>query len=295
MNDFLKYLNSDDVDYELFVKKAIITIGIIIICYLFIKLFSWILRKISNNEKINGKIIRFARLFLIIASVLAIINMWISENGLFGVVVAIILAFIALAAKDIIMDLVAYIYIGVRQPFNVGNVIEIGESSGEVIDIDFLQFNLAEVGDLTASRTHTGRYISIPNRFIFQHPVYNFNHDNPFVIVDISVLAGFDIDREEVIKIAGKVAYEKYQDFLEVYDDEEIKKFDIKMAGVDADKKPKVRLELDPNGFRVYIQFFTAYYDIGKNKMIMQNALYDALKEANIEMPTPTFIRKVGE
>lgn len=159
MNDFLKYLNSDEVDYEMFMKKAIITIGIIVICYLFIKLFSWLLRKISSNEKINIKIIRFTRVFLIIASVLAIINMWISENGLFGVVVAIILAFIALAAKDVIMDLVAYIYIGIRQPFNVGNVIEIDECSGEVIDIDFLQFNLAEVGDLTASRTHTGRYI----------------------------------------------------------------------------------------------------------------------------------------
>lgn len=106
-------------------------------------------------------------------------------------------------------------------------------------------------------------------------------------------MAGFDIDREEVIKIAGKVAYEKYQHFLDVYDEKEVKKFDIKMAGVDADKKPKVRVELDPNGFRVYIQFFTAYYDIGKNKMIMQNALYDALKEANVEMPTPTFMRNI--
>ena len=40
MNDFLKYLNSDEVDYEMFMKKAIITIGIIVICYLFMKLFS---------------------------------------------------------------------------------------------------------------------------------------------------------------------------------------------------------------------------------------------------------------
>lgn len=56
-----------------------------------------------------------------------------------------------------------------------------------------------------------------------------------------------------------------------------------------------MRVELDPNGFRIYIQFFTAYYDIGKNKMIMQNALYDALKEANVEMPTPTFMRTIEE
>ena len=126
-------------------EKAIITIGIIVICYLFIKLFSWLLRKISSNEKINGKIVRFTRLFLIIVSVLVIINMWISENGLFGVVVALILAFIELAAKDVIMDLVAYIYIGVRQPFNVGNVIEIDECSGEVIDIDFYNLILQKL------------------------------------------------------------------------------------------------------------------------------------------------------
>ena len=95
------------------------------------------------------------------------------------------LAFIVFATKDIILDVVAYIYIMIRGPFTINNVIGIKDYCGEIVDIDFLQFNLAEMGDLTKNKAHTGSYISIPNRSIFDHAVVNCNHSNSFVVVEL--------------------------------------------------------------------------------------------------------------
>lgn len=67
--------------------------------------------------------------------------------------------------------------------------------------------------------------------------------------------------------------------------------FENAVGAMSGDAKPKIRATLDPNGVRIYIQFFTAYDEIGKNKMIMENALYDALLANGFTFPSPQYIR----
>lgn len=64
-----------------------------------------------------------------------------------------------------------------------------------MIDIDFIQFNMAEMGALMDCMTPTGRYVSFPNRFIFQEAVFNYNRDDPFVMQDVFVLIDGKEDR----------------------------------------------------------------------------------------------------
>lgn len=291
MQSFIELINSDDIDNQVIMQKAIISILVFIFSYILLKTISKLSQKLIDDDKQVNKICRSSRLLVTIISFIFIVNLWFSHTRFFGIFVGIVAAFIALATKDIILDVVAYMYIMIRAPFTINNVIEIEEYCGEVVDIDFLQFNLAEMGDLTKNKTHTGRYISVPNRSIFDHAIINYNHTNPFVVVEVSVLISFDADRQKALKLAGRVAYEKYQDFLEKFEDEEVKEFDKKMKGLSESKEPKIRANLDANGFLIFIQFFTQYDKIGKNKMIMQNALYDELKNNNIELPVPKYIR----
>ena len=95
----------------------------------------------------------------------------------------------------------------------------------------------------------TGRYVSIPNRSIFNKPVYNYNRKDPFVMQDVYILIDADSDRQKALEIAGKIAYERYTKMIENYD------------------------------------------EVGKNKMIMENALFDALKAHGFKMPGPKYIR----
>lgn len=54
--------------------------------------------------------------------------------------------------------------------------------------------------------------------------------------------------------------------------------------------KPTERAEFANNGFKIYVHFFTAYDEIGKNKMIIQNSIFDEFRKNNIKMSNPQFI-----
>ena len=285
MKDFMVYISSDEVDTALLLKKTLLVVTIITISILLSRLTQWLVRKWTDEEIRTARYIRVIRTLLILINVILILKIYFSQGRAFSIMVALVLAFFALAVKDLIVDIVAYFYIMIRKPFSIGQVIEINHVIGELVDIDFLQFNLSEMGDLTTAMTHTGRYISIPNRFIFEHPVFNYNFNDPFVMVDISITITLDSDRDQALRIAGKTAYEKYESMIENYDPEAVEHFLNKLDSHDERGKPTLRAELTNIGFNIYVQFFTAYDEMGKNKMIMRNAIYDAFNQAGIKLP----------
>ena len=242
-----------------------------------------------KDEAKVSKLVRILRTLVIAANFILFLAIYFPDIRELGVVISLIIAIIALAAKDLIIDIVAYFYILARKPFSIGQVIEVNGIIGELIDLDFLQFNLLEMGDLTTAKSHTGRYVSVPNRYIFEYPVLNYNHTYKYVFVDTSILVDFD-DRDEAIKLAGKIAYEKYLQIIDNYDKEDVDVFQESMDSYGELAKPTVRAELANNDFKIYVQFFTAYDEIGKNKMIMQNSIFDEFRKNNIKMPSPQFL-----
>ncbi|AMB93539.1 mechanosensitive ion channel family protein [Aerococcus sanguinicola] len=291
MNHFLEYLNSDQLDSELFIEKALYSLAAILLTFFLMKGLKWLLPKLTDNENLAQRINRFSRLIVFFLAFIFILSLWFSQAKLLGVIILIILAFLTLASRDVVVDLVAYLYIILRSPLEVGSVIDINGVSGEVVDLDFLQINLAEVGTMTKARTHTGRYISVPNRWIFEHAIYNYNHDSPYVVVDVMVPIDYGQDLEKVKKITAKVAYEKYEGFLEQCTEEELKLFKRKMDGLEASTKPQIRIEYGNRSMNVYIQFFTPYDKIAVNKMIMQNALYFDLRNRGIQVTSMQVVK----
>lgn len=289
MDKFIRYLERDNVDAEMVLKKSLILLVIIYTSYILMQIIGKFFRKIMKDEAKVSKLMRVLRVVVIAANFILFLLIYFPDIRALGVVVSLIIAIVALAAKDLIIDIVAYFYILARKPFSMGQVIEVNGIVGELIDLDFLQFNLLEMGDLTTTKTHTGRYVSVPNRYIFEYPVLNYNHTYEYVFVDTSILVDFD-DRDEAIKLAGKVAYDKYLQIIDNYDKKDVDVFQESMDSYGEVSKPTVRAELANNGFKIYVQLFTAYYEIGKNKMIMQNTIFDEFRKNNIKMPNPQFL-----
>lgn len=289
MDKFIRYLERGNVDAEIVLKKSLLLIIIIYIPYLLMQILAKLLRKMIKDEARVSKIMRLIRSTVIFLNFVFFLIIYFPDIRALGVIISLIIAIIALAAKDLIIDIVAYFYILARKPFNIGHVIEVNEIIGELIDIDFLQFNLLEMGNLTTAKTHTGRYVSVPNRYIFEYPFLYYNHTYKYVFVDISILVNFD-DRDEAIKLAGKIAYEKYPQILDNYDKEDGDVFRESMDSYGEVSKPTVRAELANNCFKIHVQFFTAFGEIGKNKMIMQNSIFDEFRKYNIKMLKPQFL-----
>lgn len=162
MTSFLKYIESDDVDTELFIKKTIVVVGLVLISYALLRALDFLFSKFTDDEKKANKLVRLTRSLVVTLDFILILRIYFTSARAFTIMLGLLLAFIALAVKDLIIDVVAYLYISLRRPFSVGQVVEIEGVIGELVDIEFLQFNLLEMRELTDSKTHTGRYISMP-------------------------------------------------------------------------------------------------------------------------------------
>ena len=79
------------------------------------------------------------------------------------------------------MNLVGWQYIVWKKPFDVGDRIEIGQNSGDVIDITPFNFTVMEIGNWVNADESTGRIIHVPNGQVFTQPLANYGKGFQFI------------------------------------------------------------------------------------------------------------------
>jgi small-conductance mechanosensitive channel len=148
------------------------------------------------------KISLYIAVFLII---LFLINTWLNIFGSVATFLGLISAGIAIALKDPLVNMVAWLFILIRQPFKVGDRIQIGEIAGDVIDIRLFQFSLNEIGNWVDADQSTGRIIHIPNGKIFTEPQSNYTAGFQYIWHEIPVLLTFESNWKKAKQILTDV------------------------------------------------------------------------------------------
>ena len=83
---------------------------------------------------------------------------------------------IGLAVQTPAKSFIAWIYILIRQPFRVGDRIRIGDATGDVIDVGYLDTTLWEFGGQYISGDHpSGRVIRFPNEKVLDEIIWNYS------------------------------------------------------------------------------------------------------------------------
>ena len=83
---------------------------------------------------------------------------------------------VGLAVQTPMKSFIAWIYILVRRPYQVGDRIEINDATGDVIDVGYLDTTLWEFGGQYISGDHpSGRVIRFPNEKVLDSIVYNYS------------------------------------------------------------------------------------------------------------------------
>jgi len=113
---------------------------------------------------------------------------------------------IAIALKDPLTNIVGWIFILWRKPFEVGDRIEIGPYSGDVVDQRIFLFSMMEIGNWVDADQSTGRILHIPNGMIFTQGVANFTHGPKFIWNEVPVLVTFESDWEKAKEILQTIA-----------------------------------------------------------------------------------------
>jgi small-conductance mechanosensitive channel len=118
---------------------------------------------------------------------------------------------IGLAVQTPMKSFIAWIYILIRQPFRVGDRIQIGDATGDVIDVGYLDTTLWEFGGKYISGDHpSGRLIKFPNEKVLDEIVYNYSWPLfPYIWNEIKFYVAFNADLEFISNTMQKITEEE--------------------------------------------------------------------------------------
>lgn len=147
--------------------------------------------------------------------VILITQIWFSALGNLSTYFGLLSAGLAIALKDPVTDLAAWLFIIWRKPFDVGDRIELGKSKGDVIDIRPFKFTILEIGNWVDADQSTGRVIHIPNHTVFTEQLANYTSDFQFIWNEIGIMVTFESDWKKAKEILSTIAEEESKDFIE--------------------------------------------------------------------------------
>lgn len=83
---------------------------------------------------------------------------------------------IGLAVQTPMTSFIGWIYLLVRRPYRVGDRIKIGDATGDIIDVGYLDTTLWEFGGQFISGDHpSGRIIKFPNSKVLDSVIWNYS------------------------------------------------------------------------------------------------------------------------
>lgn len=132
-------------------------------------------------------------------------SVWIKAIGEFGAFLGLLTAGLAIALKDPLTNIAGWIFILTRNPFTVGDRIQIGEHKGDVIDLRIFQFTLLEIGNWVDADQSTGRIIHIPNGRVFTQTQSNYSSGFEFIWNEIPILLTFESKWEKAKELLQEI------------------------------------------------------------------------------------------
>ena len=127
-------------------------------------------------------------------AMLFVIGIWVDGLSQVGTFLGLVSAGIAIALKDVLADIAGWLILITKPPFEVGDRIQIGDHSGDVVDVSVLHFHLLEIGNWVDSDQSTGRVIRVPNGRILIDSIANYTSEFPFLWHEVPVVVTFESD-----------------------------------------------------------------------------------------------------
>ena len=188
------------------------------------------------------------------------------------------------ALQTPITSLIGWGYILAREPYRIGDRIRIGEHTGDVIALSYLDTTLWEVGGDYVSTDHpSGRLVKFPNANVLTNPVLNYSWSLfPYVWNEITFHVGYDSDlpfvertmRETVEEDTGAAMGERVRHYRELL-------AQTPVDHVQVLDRPSVLFRVDPNTWiDATVRYLVDPKDAGATKTRLMARLLERLNAA---------------
>ena len=213
---------------------------------------------------------------------------WVDAIGRLGAFLGLLSAGLAIALKDPLTNIAGWLFIIIRKPFSVGDRIQIGENTGDVIDIRIFQFTIMEIGNWVEADQSTGRIIHIPNGKVFLESQANYSKGFNYIWNEIPILITFESDWKKAKQILSKIASE-HAEHLSQYAERQIKEASKKFLIFYKHLTPIVYTDVKDSGVLLTIRYLTDPLKRRSSQHeIWENVLEEFGKHADIDFAYPT-------
>ena len=204
-------------------QKILISILVVIFLSLFRFLVLRVVWRQTDNIKIRYQWKRTLSFIIPFIGLILIGAVWLPVFEEFGTFLGLFTAGIAIALKEPLTNLAGWFFILLRKPFNVGDRVQIGPNTGDIIDIRLFQFTMLEIGNWVDADQSTGRIIHLPNGKVFSEPQANYSSGFEYIWNEIKVHITFEsnwakakrILDELIVKHAENVELKVEREILE--------------------------------------------------------------------------------
>jgi len=270
------------------VFKLLLSAGIV----LGVLLFRWLivgllLRKVTKAKTHYNwrKGIIYVSNFIIL---IVLTTIWIEEFQSAATFLGLLAAGLAVALQDPIVNLCGWLYLIFNRPFEAGHRITINENRGDVLEINFFEFTLLELGGYSDSNQSTGRIIHIPNGKVFTEPIINSVQVFEYIWHEMPVLVTFESDWKKAKKILMKIVLTQLKQVGEKakYEiDEGERKFNIQYSIT----TPTVYTKVKDSGVELTLRFLVPPKQQRINEQnIWEEMLNEFAKHEDIEFAFPS-------
>lgn len=129
-----------------------------------------------------------------IAAIIVIARLWIQGIAGIATYFGLLSAGIAIALQDPLTNLAGWLYILIRRPFRIGDRIQVGTNTGDVVDIRPFRFIMLEIGNWVHADQGTGRILHVPNGLVFKHSIANYDEAFGYIWNELDVTVTFESD-----------------------------------------------------------------------------------------------------
>lgn len=146
--------------------------------------------------------------------VLSIVLIWAPQLRTFAVSLAAIAVAVVVATKELILCISGSLVRMSSQPFQVGDWVRIGNTCGEVVDMDIFSIMLEEIDHDGKTFGYTGKSVSLPNSVLLTTPVENLQVMKRFLFKEFNVTVNHaDMDPQALSDKLQSIAQSKFEPY----------------------------------------------------------------------------------
>jgi small-conductance mechanosensitive channel len=224
----------------------------------------------------------------LLVGLVAIGHIWIERIEALATFLGLLTAGIAIALKDIIANLAGWAFIVWSRPFDVGDRVQVGAHSGDVIDLHLFQFTLNEIGNWVDADQSTGRIINVPNGKVLSEPIANYDKGFRYIWSEIPVTITSDSNWKKAKQILEGIAVrhaEQLNDQIEKELLEASRRYLIAYTKL----TPIVYVRVGDHGIRLTLRYLIrSRFRRGSESAIWQDVLDEFGREPDLRLAYPT-------